>query len=230
MKEPEPQGGITETSVIRNLQPIPEDYVIWQWALGEARNPKWARRNVNLDPVLREKLISVDAGVAENQFSSDEQQKVVAVFLSDHARLPVANIRALGCAWYKGIMPVEAIEDCYMVMWPLSKQLAPSGKLVEYSQAFKQGLFPKGAELDRDNIQRLYESFDPSQMIGSPVFLSQTTNPPYCAVDGITRLCVVNLKTAESTLQMPQIPVILGVSPNIFDWNQIPKQMLIKLA
>lgn len=211
--------------IIKNLQPVSEQYVIWQWALGEARSSKWERRNVALSPALREKLKTVPADSAEEQFDLEDQQTIVDAFLSDPARAPVAKIRALRCSWYKGVMPVKDIEDCYMVMWPLSEQLAPSGRLVEYTKAFKENRFPPGTEFDRDNTQRLYQSFDISQMIGAPILLSQTTNPPYCAIDGITRLCVINLRTQEGTLVIPEVPVILGISPNIFEWGQIPRQM-----
>lgn len=211
---------------VRILQPISEAYVIWQWALGEARNPKWERRNVSLPPTLVEKLKTTPSHLAESQFGPDEQRVIVDAFLNDPTkRLPVAKIRAMQCAWYKGVMHVQALEDLFLVMWPLSRQLAPSARLMEYARAFKSSRFPPGTESDYNNLQRLYQSFDLSEMIGAPILLSQTANPPYCAIDGITRLCVVGLRTHEGTLGMSEIPVILGVSPNIFDWEQIPRQM-----
>lgn len=214
-----------ERRVIRDITPVSEDYVILQWALGEARNPKWKRREQGLSEKLRQKIHTVSPLDFENQLSEEEQGEIISAFFNDNSRRVVKKILEMKCKWHKGVLPIEELGNLYMVIWPLSEKLAPSARLSEYSDAFVAGKFPSDATMDSENIQRMYEAFDQSQMIGAPILLSQSTHPPFCAVDGITRLSVMQMKLKEGNLKTNGIPVILGISNNIFDWDQIPRQM-----
>lgn len=215
---------------IRNMVSVSEEYVILQWALGEARNPKWKRREQDLSERLRKKIHTLSPVNFENQLSKEERENIANGFFKDNTRTVVKKILQMKCSWYKGFLPIEELENLYMVMWPLSEKLSPSAKLSEYSNAFVAGKFPSDATMDFENIQRMRETFDPSQMIGAPVLLSQSNRPPFCAIDGITRLSVMQMKLKEGSLSTNDIPIILGISDNIFDWDQIPRQMKNSIA
>lgn len=223
--------GKQEITLIKDLIPVSEHFVIWQWALGEARNPKWARRNVSLDPKLQVKIMEIKPDSFEGQFSDEERKVVISAFLTDKDRLAIAGIQAMKCIWYQGELPVETILESYMVSWPLSEQLASDGKFRQYAMAYSEGRFPPEAEDVRENIQRLDDSFDPGKMLGAPILLSQTGNPPFCVVDGLTRLIVLNSRMAQGEYPSPAFPVIVGVSPDIGKWEHIPPKMpLVEIA
>lgn len=215
-----------EGKAIGEIKPISENDVMWQWALGEAQNPKWARRNVQIDLSLQEKIRKASPQDLDRQFSQDERKKILDAFFSDKDRLAVQNILAMNCQWSKGTISIDGIKDLYMVQWPLSEQLAPFGKLLEYTKAFQAGKFPQEAKTDMENIERMRKTFEKSQMIGAPIVLSQTGKPPYCAIDGITRLSVVIMNAENGQMQEGQFPIIVGVSEKIFDWNKMPRQMM----
>ena len=168
---------------IRNLKSVSEDYVMWQWALGEAQNPKWEKRNSQLSHVLQQKIKSISPQNFDEQFSEEERKRILDAFFNDKDRQAVQNIRAMNCQWFTGDIQIDGIRDFYMVQWPLSQQMAPSGRLLEYARAFQAGQFPQEAKRDVENIERIRKEFNASQMIGAPIVLSQTVKPPYCAVD-----------------------------------------------
>jgi len=210
---------------IEDMMPVSEEYVMWQWALGEAQNPKWERRNLQLSRVLQQKIKSISPQDFDQQFSEEERKRILDAFFNDKDRQAVQNILAMKCQWFTGMVQVDGIRDFYMVQWPLSQQMAPSGKLLEYTKAFQAGQFPQEAKRDAENIERMRKEFNASQMIGAPIVLSQTDKPPYCAVDGITRLSVIIMDTEEGKMHTSKFPIILGVSDRIFDWEAIPRQM-----
>lgn len=213
-----------EQKSITEMRPVSEDHVMWQWAIGEAQNPKWERRNSQISSALQQKIKTVSPQDFD-QFSEEERKRILDAFFNDKDRQAVLNILAMKCQWFTGVIQIDGIRDFYMVQWPLSEQLAPSGRLLEYTRAFQAGQFPQEAKTDMENIERMRKTFDPSQMIGAPVVLSQTDKPPYCAVDGITRLSVIIMDTEERKIQRGKFPIILGVSERIFDWSAIPQQM-----
>lgn len=215
----------TEQKSIKNIKPVSEDYVMWQWAIGEAQNPKWERRNLQISPSLQEKIKRVSAQNIDQQFSEDERRIILDVFFNDEDRKAVENIQAMKCKWFTGTIQTDEIRGLYMVQWPLSQQIAPSGRLLEYTRAFQAGQFPQEAKTDAENIERMRKNFDVSQMIGAPIVLSQIGKPPYCAIDGITRLAAIIMGVEEGKMQHSEFPVIVGVSEKIFDWNAIPQQM-----
>lgn len=221
---PEELQQLEQKSIIY-ITPVSEEYVMWQWALGEAQNPKWERRNSQISHALQEKIKTISPQNFDQQFSEEERRKILDAFFKDENRQAVENIRAMKCQWFIGVVQTDEIRDFYIVQWPLSEKLAPSGKLLEYTKAFKRGQLPQEAKTEEENIERMRRTFDISQMIGAPIVLSQTGKPPYCAVDGITRLSIAIMNSEEGKMQRTKFPIIVGVSERIFEWKAIPQQM-----
>lgn len=215
----------SEQKGIKNLISVTEAQVMRQWAIGEARNPKWGRRNEHITDSTRERLLTTSSTEVEQQLTEEDNQQIMSAFYQDKDRLAVQEIVKMQCEWKKGTLSLTELEDLYMVQWPLATNMAPSGKIGEFITALQAGKFPPEEKEFVKNVQRLKNNFDPQHMVGAPVILGESNNPPYCAVDGISRICAMILLAREGKMPEEAIPVYLGTSPKVFAWEAIPPQM-----
>lgn len=219
--------GNPEQSGIKDLVQVSEQDVMWAWAFGETLNPKWARRHQNISVNTRERLTTTLPQEFFQTASPLEREEIMEAFFTDSARGVVREqILPLECTWYQGKLSVAQLKDIFIVQWPLSEALTPQTRTVrEFAIAFREGRFPPGDNIDTTNMQRMSQ-FDLTQAIGAPVVLSETQRPPYCAVDGITRLSTMILRQEAGTLDTKDIPITLGVTPRLYQWTQIPQQAM----
>lgn len=217
----------SEQSGIKDLVQISEQDVMWAWAFGETLNPKWARRHQNISEETRHKLTTTPPQEYFQTASASERNEIMQAFFTDSARSVVKDqILPLQCRWYLGKLPVSELEKILIIRWPLSIELTPeTGTVAEFATAYSEGKFPPEGNIDTENMRRMSQ-YDLTQAIGTPIVLGETNNPPYCAVDGITRFSVMIMRQREGKLGMTEIPVILGVTPRLGNWPQIPEQAL----
>lgn len=227
MNPTERTGNHPEQSGIKDLVQVSEQDVMWAWAFGETLNPKWARRHQNISEGTRQRLTTTPPQEFFQTASSADRAEIMEAFFNDSARGVVKEqILPLHCEWYQGKLPVTQLDGLFIVQWPLSEALTPQTRTVhEFAIAFSEGRFPPEGNIDTENMRRMSQ-LDLSQTIGTPILLGETRNPPYCAVDGITRLSTMILRQRAGTLDMTDIPVTLGISPRLYQWSQIPQQAM----
>jgi hypothetical protein len=214
-------------SIIDGVE-ISEYYVILQWAVGEALNPKWAERNRNLQQALREKLGKFSLQNPETYFSEQEREEILGSFLEDPNRWGIRDIKRMGCKWIRGLLQVDEVSNLYITRWPLVDRIAPSGKLQEFVEALaREQPLAEGESNVLDNINRIYRELDTIPLTGYPVLLSKTGEAPFCAIDGISRLSGILRRRSENRWLPDMVPVIVGISDRIFDWEDVPSTMQV---
>jgi hypothetical protein len=96
-------------------------------------------------------------------------------------------------------------------------RIAPSRRLMDMTTALDHGSVPQG--WDPLNYPRLRSTFKLSRMHGNPILVAQRPSGPYTLIEGVTRMCVLLSKSLQGEIDLPHIPVVLGVSRRFDRWD-----------
>lgn len=200
--------------MIKDLRKISEEEMLRNWALAEVVS---IRRRKYLGDVLPSEILK-KARQGRYEFSEQEEQKLVEMIRSFRAPL-LDGLLPLKASWFEGELPIKELKELEIMNWPPFVNLARSRKLADLVQAFWQGKMPLNHHEFKENLEQIRQSFSVSSMQGKPIAVSRSKEPPYTLVEGFTRLSAMLLNILDGKFYDEEIPIILGVSERLSEWN-----------
>ena len=200
--------------MITDLQKINEEEMLKNWALAEVAS---VRRRKYLSGILPESLIQkISRGRYE--FTQDEWKTLIEMIRSTRSQL-LNDLLKLDVEWYEGKLPMQELKDLEMMNWPPFVNLAGSKRFLDLVNAFRDGKMPSNHHEFAENLERIRKELKIENMKGKPIVLSRSDKPPYSLVEGFTRLSAMLLNILNGKLYEGEIPVILGVSRRLDEWE-----------
>ena len=200
--------------MITDLQKINEEEMLKNWALAEVAS---VRRRKYLSGILPESLIQkISRGRYE--FTQDEWKTLIEMIRSTRSQL-LNDLLKLDVEWYEGKLPMQELKDLEMMNWPQFVNLAGSKRFLDLVNAFREGKMPPNHHEFAENLERIRKELKIENMKGKPIVLSRSDKPPYSLVEGFTRLSAMLLNILNGKLYEGEIPVILGVSRRLDEWE-----------
>ena len=200
--------------MITDLQKINEEEMLKNWALAEVAS---VRRRKYLSGILPESLIQkISRGRYE--FTQDEWKTLIEMIRSTRSQL-LNDLLKLDVEWYEGKLPIQELKDLEMMNWPQFVNLAGSKRFLDLVNAFREGKMPPNHHEFAENLERIRKELKIENMKGKPIVLSRSDKPPYSLVEGFTRLSAMLLNILNGKLYEGEIPVILGVSRRLDEWE-----------
>lgn len=200
--------------MIIDLRKISEDEMLRNWALAEVVS---IRRQKYLHGILPERLVQKILD-RQSEFTEDEYKYLTEMIRSTRAEL-LNGLSGLNVEWYEGRLPVDELKDLEMMNWPPFVNLAGSKRFLDLVNAFREGKMPQNHHEFAENLERIRKELKIEDMKGKPIVLSQSTEPPYILVEGFTRLSAMLLNMLDGKSYEVGIPVILGVSKRLSEWQ-----------
>ena len=200
--------------MIKIYKKITEKQMLRSWALAESSS---VRRWKYIKDILPTEILNK---VQNNQQNFSEEEWIKLEEMIRYFRSPLLNnLLNIEMEWYKGVLPTSGLKDLEMMKWQPFIDLAGSRKLRDLVEAFLDGKMPPNHIEFAANLEKLEKNFDINKMSGDPVVVSRSIEPPYMLVEGFTRLSALLLNILENKLHGREIPVILGVSSRLEEWD-----------
>lgn len=200
--------------MIKNLRKISEEEMLRNWALAEVAS---VRRQKYLGDVLSPEILR-KVQEERYEFSGREWQKLVEIIKSFRAPL-LDGLLSLKAEWLEGELTIEELKELEIMNWLPFVNLAGSRKLVDLVQAFQQGKMPPNHHEFAESLEKIKRNFDLVSMKGKPIIVSHSKKSPYMLIEGFTRLSAMLMNILEGQSYEREIPIILGVSERLNEWN-----------
>lgn len=200
--------------MIISLRKVSEEEMLRNWALAEVVS---IRRQKYLHGILPTGLIQKILE-RQNEFTENEYKHLTEMIRSTRAEL-LDGLLGLNVEWYEGRLPIEELKSLEMMNWPPFVNLAGSKRFLDLVNAFQEGKMPPHHHEFAENLERIRKELKIENMKGKPIVLSQSNEPPYILIEGFTRLSAMLLNILDGKLYKGKIPVILGVSKRLSEWQ-----------
>jgi hypothetical protein len=123
----------------------------------------------------------------------------------------------LGIEWFLGELRSTDWAKLRVMNLRIFTDIEPSRSLGELASALDAGAVPR--IWDPSRYPRLRSEFELAKMHGLPIVVSERPTGPYTLIEGTTRMCILVSKVRKGELDVAQIPLLLGVSPRIGEWE-----------
>jgi hypothetical protein len=188
--------------------------LFWNFARAEFEIPESGIRHTQpeISPGLRARVLRNERA----SLSDRDWKSLRAAVLSTRADI-VQALLDLGVEWFRGELPSNEWATVRVMNLHIFTRIAPSRRLIELATALDAGAVP--SVWTPSNYARLRSTFDVSRMHGDPIVVARRRAGPYTLVEGTTRMCVLLSKTEHGEIDVPSIPVVLGLSPRLERWE-----------
>ncbi len=184
------------------------------WAIAEASSiRRWRDIHNNLPQDTAEKINKKNY----KQLTPTDHNALEEMIVQIRAPL-LKGLLPIKPQWYKGYLSSEDLMELEMMNWPDFVNLANSRRLLDLVKAFEEGKMPNNHHEFAANLDRIRDDLNLSNMVGSPIILSRSKNPPYYLVEGFTRCSAILMNMREGKFTEEQIPIMLGVSDRFDEW------------
>jgi len=96
--------------------------------------------------------------------------------------------------------------------------VSPSLRLLELVQALERGDEVRKEPKFAPNYRALRDAFDPAQLTAAAILVAMNVGGPYGILEGYSRFAVLLLRHMQGNAP-PDIPVAVGVCPQIQEWG-----------
>jgi hypothetical protein len=188
--------------------------LFWNFARAEFETPEGGLRHTQpkISPALKERVVR-----DERDCLSDEDWTALREAVLSTRADPVQPLLDLGLEWFVGKLPSSEWATVRVMNLHIFTHLAPSRHLAELATALDEGAVP--AVWTPSNYSYLRSRFDPARMHGDPILVARRPAGPYTLVEGTTRMCVLLSKERAGEIDVPWVPAVLGVSPDLDRWE-----------
>ena len=196
---------------MRNLSQTDEFEMIWQWAYAEYESERFGKL-YGLPTEIKQKLASNNS----NELTPGERIALRAQVLGVRGPL-LKGLVGLGVRWHTATFDHSDLSDIIIMNWPPFVAIASSRKLSDFVAMLDKGVSPPNDEF-LNTYRKMKARFSLTDMHGSPILVSKTTDGPYILVEGYSRLTALTSKHETGVLKEVTFPVVLGVSQNLQGW------------
>jgi hypothetical protein len=193
------------------------------WAVAEGANPeRW--KDFNVPEHIKNKIIKGNL----NELTELEYEILEKNLLWFRSPL-LTGLLKLKPKWYKGLLPVQELSALKILKMPKFIEISGSDNFIDLIISFEQG-----KRISDDSfmasLEKIRSNFNIERMVGVPIIVGESTNPPYILVEGYTRCSAALLNQRSGILKEEKIPLILGTVSNLNEWYLNDDQNGLKLC
>jgi hypothetical protein len=188
--------------------------LLWNFARAEFEVPESGVRHVQprISSALRERVARDERAA----LSGEDWEALREAVLSTRSD-PVRPLLDLDLDWFLGKLPAGEWGSVRVMNLQIFTRIAPGRQLSELASALDAGAVP--SVWSPSNYSHLRSTFDRSLMHGDPILVARRRAGPYTLIEGTTRMCVLLSKTRHGEIDIPWVPIVLGVSPRLSQWE-----------
>lgn len=201
--------------MITIIERISASAMLRNWALAEASSD---RRIPYVREYLTDGMMREITGKGMSDLSEQELESLEQMILKERSGL-LGGLLKIDVEWYSGNLSLEDAESLRIMDWPPFVSLAESRKLLDLVRAFQWGKMPPDHREFEISLLKIKEGFSFDKMVGVPILVAKSKNPPYLLVEGFTRLSAMLLNILDGKQYAGEFPVILGVSQRLDEWD-----------
>jgi hypothetical protein len=192
------------------LQKGSERDLFWNFARAEFEIPGSGIRHTQpkISSALRERVVRNERAKLSEMDWAALREAVLSV-RSD----PVQPLLDLNLEWFLGKFPAKEWASLTVMNFQIFTRMAPSRQLLELSTALDHGAVP--STWTPSNYSHLRSTFDRVRMNGDPILVARRRAGPYTLIEGTTRMCVLLSLQRHGEIDVPWVPIVLGVSPRL---------------
>lgn len=197
------------------MQEISEHEVLQPWALSEALNKERWGELVKLLPLA----LQIKLGEYPNISLQEEDNKILENALLTFRKRDMVPLQEQHFIWHMGTIPFDGLEQMKIMDWYRFTEISHSRNLADLAAAVERGNFHSEDKPFADNVLRLVNNFDYKKTLGNLVAVSETESPPYRLLEGYSRACAMLILKKRGDFHEVNLPIILGVSPRLNEWE-----------
>jgi hypothetical protein len=188
--------------------------LFWNFARAEFEVPAHGLRHTQpvFSQALRDRVLQDERAT----FSDEDWDALGKAVLSVRSDI-VQPLLDSGAAWFLGELPSKEWANLRVMNLRMFANIAPSRRLIDLTAALDRGAVPLGWK--PSNYPQLRSTFDLPFMHGTPIVVAPESTGPYTLVEGVTRMCVLLSKNNLGEIDVPSIPMLLGVNPRWAEWE-----------
>lgn len=206
------RGGNYMITIIEEISAVE---MLRDWALAEASSE---RRIPYVRTYLTDEVIRKVTSQKASDLSEKELENLEQMILKERSDL-LSDLLKLNVEWHRGNLPLKEVEGLRIMDWPPFVNLVESRGLVDLVRAFQAGKMPPNHHGFETNLHKMKAGFSFDKMVGTPILVARSKEPPYVLIEGFTRLSAMLLNVFDGIQYVEALPVILGVSQRLDEWD-----------